>query len=120
MKIKIELGSTESQEWGDGYEVELAPYSDIFAIENPGLPVGDMFVGQFSLNDHDIEIDDGTYVSVSINYHENENHALIAIKMDGIAFVQVHGVAFDANGNGLNLIFVAPKTSFPTSVTLVG
>ena len=119
MKIKIELSNSESGDWEPEREVELIPYDEIFAAKNPNLPVGEMFAGQFSLDDYDIDIGKGVIVSINVHYYEKENSAVLSVKKDGTAFVQAHGAGFDVNGNGLKLIFLAPKALSPTSVTLV-
>ena len=80
MKIKIELSNSESGEWDTEIEVDLIPYDEIFAAKNPNLPIGEMFVGQFALDDHDIDIDigKGTTVSINVHYHEKENSAVLS------------------------------------------
>ncbi|AOE48777.1 hypothetical protein [Kangiella sediminilitoris] len=117
MRIRVEIGNPETEEWGESFYIELVPYSEIFALEHPNLPPYPGIDDSMAVKDFDIDIHDQTRVEVTVNHHVPKNTVSICIKHKGQSFVQVMGDACNSEGIGLSLLFQAPNSNFPINLT---
>lgn len=117
MKVRVEIGNPETEEWGESFFIELVPYSKIFALEHPDLPPYPGIDDSMAVKDYPIDIYGQTTVEVSLSHHVSKNSVSIFVKHQGQSFVQVMGDAINSEGVGLSLLFQAPNSSIPVNLT---
>ena len=117
MKLRVEIGNPETEEWGESFFIELVPYSEIFELEHPNLPPYPGIDDSMAIKDYSIDIHGITTVEITVNHQMPKNSVSIFVKHQGQSFVQVMGDASNSEGVGLSLIFHAPNSSVPVNLT---
>ena len=116
MRLRVEIGNPETEEWGECFFIDLVPYSNIYAIEHPNLPTFPGMDDSNAVKDYPIDIHGQTTVEVTVNHHVPKNWVSIFVKHNGQSFVQAMGVASHSEGSGLSLLFHAPNSTVPVNL----
>lgn len=69
MRVRVEIGNPETEEWGESFFIDLVPYSKIFALEHPNLPPYPGIDDLMAVKDYRIDIHGQTTVEVSLSHH---------------------------------------------------
>lgn len=117
MRVRVEIGEPETEEWGESFFIDLVPSSKIFALEHPDLPPYPGIEDSMAVKDYRIDIHGQTTVEVTLNHNLPKNSVSIFVKHQGQSFIQVIGDAINSEGVGLSLLFQPPNSSIPVNLT---